>query len=170
MFQWKSFLTVVSVIGLSACGSSSSPSSAASAGSSLTGSIVDICKLVTKADVEAAFGGTVGNGVPGKTSESCRFDLSGTLKSGGKINVAGGVGSVNVSWNAHAISKDSVVFKFATDPVPGLGVAYYLKEGKALFVSAKGGGLTYQASVDDGNADFARTALIQLATNTYQRN
>ena len=62
------------------------------------------------------------------------------------------------------------MFKFATDPVPGLGVAYYLKEGKALFISAKGGGLTYQASVDDGNADFARTALIQLATNTYQRN
>jgi len=69
------------------------------------------------------------------------------------------------------------VFKRVADPVPALGVADCFKETTTLFVAAKGGELDDQAILGGGQFNdpaaerdaFIRTALIQLATSTYQR-
>ena len=68
------------MLAAAACSGQSNPSSAAgsSAGSSTTA--IDMCSLVTKADVAAAFGGDVGAGT--RDGGNCSFEVGGTAKAG----------------------------------------------------------------------------------------
>ena len=174
MARSLALLAFVCVVAIAACGASSTAqSSAPTTGSASVGPSpagggdVNACALVTAADVKAAFGGAVADGVPGKTPEYCTFTLTGTLSSGWAVDVMGA--TVEVHWNSHPTTKDSPVFQAAADPVASLGVAYYLQAGHALFLAAKGGTLTYQAVLEDPSEASIRAALIKLATATYQR-
>jgi hypothetical protein len=173
MARLSAALALGFAVALAACGATSSaqPSGAgtgsATAANPAAGGDVTTCALVSAGDVKAAFGGTVADGVTGKTPAYCTFTLTGTLSSGWAVDVMGA--TVQVNWNSHPTTKDSPVFQTATDPVAGLGVAYYLQAGHALFVSARGGTLTYQAVMEDPNDASIRAALVKLATATYQR-
>ena len=151
---------------LALLGCSSSSSGSPGPGGDVTGP--DTCKLVTKADVEAAFGGTVSDGMPGKDQYHCRFAISGKLTSGQTVDTALGC-FVDVIWNAHVPTKGGTV-TMALDPVPEFADAYYEKAADTLFVAARGGELSYQAKISlTGSTDFIRPALVQLVKATYQR-
>ena len=138
-----------------------SPSSKAPA----DGAVV-VCSIVKKADVQAVFGGTVAEGVAGKTASYCDFDITGTLKSGKAVDALGA--TVGVFWNAMPLDPNSKVLNAAATKVPELGVAFYQSSGNALFVAYHGGTLTYQShGPDDDSVEQAN--LIQLAKATYQR-
>ena len=150
----------------------------------------DVCKVVTRADVVAAFGGTVAEGV--STKDHCSYAISGTLKSGQTVNAAMG-GSVAISWNSHVMAKNSSVAKLTLEQVPGFENAWWQASANTLFVEAHGGGMSYQAEfpltgqmdqlgkmAQKGQVDpkgipllteqgFTKPAVIALAQATYAR-
>lgn len=144
-----------------AAAGSTRPSSAVSSAAG-SGPVV-ACKIVTSADVAAVFGGTVSDGVAGKTPQYCDFTMTGTLKSGKQVDAMGA--TVTVWWNEHALDPNSKVLNAAATVVPELGVAFYQASGKALMVAYHGGTLTYQAEGPDDDATV-QTDLVALAKAT----
>lgn len=101
---------------------SSSPAASTGAG---TGTIpADECSVVTKADVEAAFGGSSSAGTIDENGH-CTFDVSGTIHAGPN---AGLPGTVGVSFGDKFDPYDTAKFLFgdAVTKVDGLGTeAWY---------------------------------------------
>ena len=84
----------------------------------------DPCWVVTKADVEAAFGGTASTG---KIDENgtCAFDVSGTIHAGPNPGVPGSV-AVSLGDTFDSYDRAKVVFGDAVTKVDGLGTeAWY---------------------------------------------
>ena len=149
-----------------------------------------MCKVVTKADVLTAFGGTVSEGV--STRDHCRYAVTGTLKSGQTVNAAMG-GYVDIGWSSHVMAKNSPVAKLTLEKVPGFENAWWEGMANTLLVEGHGGGMTYQAEfpltgqmqqigqmaqkgqVDPKGIplltqqDFTKPAVIALAKATYAR-
>jgi hypothetical protein len=124
------------------------------------------CSIVTRSDVETVFGGTVSDGVAGKTPQYCDFTLTGTLKSGKAVDAMGA--TVTVWWNEHALDRNSKVFNATATTIPELGVAFYQPSGRVLMLAYHGGTLSYQA---EGAADDStlQAALVALAKATMSR-
>lgn len=101
--------------------------SAAASGGTGTGAGAvpsDPCSVVTKADVEAAFGGSSS---AGKIDEngSCAFEVSGTIHAGPNASVPGSVG-VSFGDTFDSYDRARVVFGDAITNVDGLGTdAWY---------------------------------------------
>ncbi len=126
----------------------------------------DLCTVATKADVTSAFGGAVSEGT--STKDHCRYAITGTLKSGVIVNPAMG-GTVEISWNAHVMKKDSPVAKAALESVPGFDNAWWDGAAAALMVEARGGELTYQAGIPLSEKILQKPLVIELARATYAR-
>ena len=124
------------------------------------------CNVVKKADVEAVFGGTVSDGVQGKTPKYCEFTLTGTLKSGKAVDVMGA--TVDVFWDKYPLDPNSKVLNAVDTKVPELGVAFYQSLGSALFVAYKSGTMNYQTHGPDDETTV-QADLIALAKATYKR-
>ena len=183
MVRWFTAVGLVCSFAVASCGSSSSslaPSAAPGTSSATTGSTsasssagsaassgpVVACSIVKRADVEAAFGGTVSEGVAGKTPQYCDFTLTGTLKSGTAVDALGA--TVTVWWDKYALDPNSKVLNAAATTVPELGVAFYQPSGNALMVAYHGGTLNYQAHGPDDDATV-RTEIVALAKATTSR-
>ena len=139
-----------------------------SSGGSSAANGPDTCKMVDKADVQAALGGTVGPGMPGKDKYHCSFTIDGTLVTGEKADASLGA-AVNVIWNSHVLTKDGVV-AMSLETIPELPDAYYQKLGNTVHIAAKNGELTYQITVSLlAGDDRFRAALTALVKATYQR-
>jgi hypothetical protein len=151
----------------------------------------DVCAVVTKADVAAAFGGTVSEGVSSK--DHCKYTVSGKLKSGQTVNAQMG-GYVEIAWNKSVMKKDSTIAKLTMEAVPGFENAWWEAPANTLFVQLpRGGEFTYQAEfplagqleplvqqAQKGKVDplsiplltaqsFAKPLVIDLAKATYAR-
>ena len=107
----------------------SSPATASPAASTGTGTHTgaipsDQCSVVTRADVEAAFGGSSS---AGKLDENghCTFDVSGTIHAGPNVSVPGTVG-VSFGKTFSTYDRAKVIFGDAVTKVDGLGTeAWY---------------------------------------------
>jgi hypothetical protein len=137
------------------------------AGSSAPSGPVVACDIVKRADVEAAFGGSSSDGVPGKAPEYCDFTLSGTLKSGKVVDAMGA--TVGVWWNEYPLDPNSKVYNAAATTVPELGVAFYQPSGRALVVSYHGGTLNFQAEGTSNDDTAVQPMLVALAKATMTR-
>lgn len=105
-----------------ACSGPSGAPAASKADFKSSGSAVDVCSLVKKADVAVAYGGDVGAAVPG--SGTCTFEVGGTAKAGSPM-VGGDVPRVIVSltpgeWNSTADQQKLFPGDQVT-PVKGVG-------------------------------------------------
>ena len=68
------------VLVAAACSGQGNPGSPAASSAGSTAAAVDMCSLVTRVDVAAAFGGDVGAGTP--DGITCSFEIGGTAKAG----------------------------------------------------------------------------------------
>lgn len=68
------------VLVAAACSGQSNPGSTAASGAGSSAKAIDMCSLVTQADVAAAFGGDVGAGIA--DAGTCTFEVGGTAKAG----------------------------------------------------------------------------------------
>ena len=125
------------LVALAACGSpTATPAGTTSAQNGLGFTADQLCALVTTADVSAAVGGTVGDGVPsGVNAPSCTWQSS-DAKLGATI-AASGVGDVGqIPFGLQGISGAHVT------AVPNLG--------DAAFYAAGGSGPTSELDISKG--------------------
>lgn len=107
---------------VAACSGQGDPPSTSGSDAGSSGKDIDVCSLVTKADVTAAYGGDVGAGTPDGTT--CRFEVGGTAKAG-KPMAGGAVPQVIVSltpgeWGSTADQQKLFPGDQVT-PVSGVG-------------------------------------------------
>jgi hypothetical protein len=121
------------------------------------------CVLVTRAAVQAAFGGATTDGVPGKTPQYCDFKLTGVPGAKGDV-------TLGVHWDEYVIAADDKLYARVAQRVPELGAAWYTKSqaftGGVLDVAAQGGELEYQLVGGDLPDATVRAALVALAKAT----
>ena len=162
----KAAVKAAAASGAAASGAAASSAAASSAAAGSNAPVV-ACKIVTKADVQAVFGGTVSEGVPGKFPEYCDFTLTGTLKSGTAVGVMGA--TVNVWWINTPLDNSNNILNAAATTVPELGVAFYNPNGRVLLVAYHGGSLYYQDGGACGSDASCQAALVALAKATKSR-
>ncbi len=181
-------VAVMLAAGLAACGGGGSPAPAASSGvataapsgapasavpsaggSAHAGGILsDACSVVTKADVEAAFGGSSTAGTVDENG-ACAFRISGALKAVGAAAIPARLNvSLNADYSTYAIMKEGL--GDTVTKIDGLGSDAWYWMG-SLHVQIPGGGLaiivTLIGSVDSAvrqqnTIDFAKVILARL--------
>ncbi len=174
--------TLVLATTLAACGGSSSPAPATStadgaaasvaasgapasavpstdASSSTAGNPSDSCLVVSKTDVEAAFGGSSTDGKAGEYGV-CTFDVSGTLKAGDPGDSPLGLRVFfDTTYVPYATIKASAGDGVAM--IDGLGTeAYYSAALGTLHVQVPGGMLT----IGEKSQDLLDGAILQQST------
>ena len=110
------------VLVAAACSGQANPPSTSGSDGGSSGAAIDVCSLVTKADVAAAYGGDVGAGTPDGTT--CHFEVGGVAKAGSPM-AGGTVPEVIVSltpgeWNSTA-DQQKLFPGDQVKPVSGLG-------------------------------------------------
>ena len=119
------------VLVAAACGGQGKPSSPAGSIAGSSAKAIDMCSLVTKADVAAAFGGDVGAGT--RDGGNCTFEVGGTAKAGKLLpgfNVPKVVVSLQPGQWLSAVDEQKLFPKDKITPVSGLGEeAWYWARG-----------------------------------------
>jgi len=159
------------VLATAGCSGQGDPRSPAGSIAGSSAKAIDVCSLVTKADVAAAYGGDVGAGTPDGTT--CRFEVGGTAKagkpiSGGKVPVVI-VALTPGEWGS-AADQQRLFPKDKITPVSGLGEeAWY--SASTLNVKHGTDRFTVYYSTDFVNDDVAELAAdrIALARIVYPR-
>ena len=103
-----------------ACGGQGNPSSPAGSIAGPSANATDMCSLVTKADVTAAFGGDVGAGTP--DGITCSFEVGGTAKAGKPLpgfNAPKVIVSLNPGQWLSAADQQKLFPKDTITPVSG---------------------------------------------------
>jgi hypothetical protein len=140
----------------------SSPAASTGAGTGTGANPSNECSVVTKADVEAAFGGSSS---AGKIDEHghCAFEVSGAIHAGPNVSVPGGVGvSFGDTYTIYDTAK--MLFGDSVTKVDGLGTeAWYALD--TVHVKIAGGELAVVA-LWIGNFD---KAIIQKDTITLAK-
>jgi hypothetical protein len=120
------------VLVTAACSGQSNPGSPAGSIAGSSAKAIDMCSLVTKADVAAAFGGDVGAGTP-DDGTTCSFEVGGTAKAGKPMpgfNVPKVIVSLNPGQWLSAADQLKLFPKDKITPVSGLGEeAWYWARG-----------------------------------------
>ncbi len=141
---------------------SKAPSSAG-ASSNTAGNPADSCSVATKADVEAAFGGSSTDGQAGQYGV-CTFDVSGKVKAGGPGDSPVGI---RVFFDAKYVTYAAIKASIgdAVTQVDGLGAeAYYAASLGTFHVQVPGGMLTIGVKNKDTlDAGVLQQSVIDLA-------
>jgi len=155
----------------SACSAQGNPPSTSGSDAGSSGKAIDVCSLVTKADVAAAYGGDVGAGKPDGTT--CHFEVGGAAKAG-KLKLGFNVPEVIVSltpgeWGS-AADQQKLFPKDKVTPVSGLGEEAWYSAG-TLNVKHGTDRLTVYNSTDFVGYDVDELAAdtIALAKLVYPR-
>ncbi len=88
MSSTRAVVALVCLLLVVACGGQGSPASTSGSAAGSSGTIFNVCSLVTKADVAAAYGGDVSDGTQGEQSPgtpdgtTCHFKVAGAAKAG----------------------------------------------------------------------------------------
>jgi hypothetical protein len=160
------------VLVAAACSGQGNPGSSAGSIAGSSAKAIDMCSLVTKADVAAAFGGDVGAGIPAGGT-TCSFEIGGTAKAGKPLpgfNVPKVIVSLNPGQWLSAADQQKLFPKDKITPVSGIGEeAWYWARG----LNAKRGtdNFSVYLSTDFGSYDAAELAAdsTALAKVVYPR-
>lgn len=133
-----------------------------------TGAIpADPCSVVTKADVEAAFGGSSSDGAIDENG-SCAFEVSGSIHAGPNGSAPGYVG-VSFSDEFQTYENEKVVFGDDVTKVEGLGTEAWFALS-AVHAKIAGGELVVGGVwVGDFNRDTLKADTITLAKTILSR-
>jgi hypothetical protein len=120
------------VLATAACSGQGNPVSSAGSITGSSAKAIDMCSLVTKADVAAAFGGDVGTGTP-DSGTTCSFEIGGTAKAGKPLpgfNVPKVIVSLTPGQWLSAADQQKLFPSDKITPVSGLGEdAWYWARG-----------------------------------------
>lgn len=168
---WVGVTVACLVLFAAACSGQTNPGSPAASTAGSSAEAIDMCSLVTKADVAAAFGGDVGAGTPDGTA--CSFEVGGTAKAGKPMpgfNVPKVIVALNSGQWLSAADQQKLFPSDEITPVSGLGEeAWYWARG--LNVKRGTDVLSVYLSTDFVTYDAAELAAdsIALAKIVYPR-